>query len=489
MTQDIDPCVRPNPPSPPFDKGGLGGFVCQRGARGDFEGRASRVNSIGLGRIGVPALLCGAVGLAYLAAFRGVFQFDDYQVIVLNPAVHSWSGWRDSMPGIRPLLKLSYLLNWVSGLGIFGFHAVNLLCHAASALCVWALCRQRGDALGLDPAQAPAVAVTTTLLFALHPAQTEAVTYISGRSVSLMSLCYLGACLAYQHPAVGWRRLLSSLLFAAALFTKETAWTLPFAILLMEAPSCRASWRDRLWGLRLHWAVLILAAGAMLAMQGYRRLLLGSLAIRDLGTNLLTQVEGQFYLLTQPLLLLRVNIDPDLTVFTTITPGVAFKAAALLLLVLTGILQLRRRPWLGAGILWTFLHLLPTNSLLPRLDVANDRQIYVALIGPAFILAVVLWSHLPRRAAALTTLVLALALGVFTAERNLDYRTEVSLWQATVRESPNKARVWNNLGYAYQLAGDIPAARQAYQRALALDPSHVKARINLDTLSQTGEPK
>jgi tetratricopeptide (TPR) repeat protein len=444
---------------------------------------------MGPSRIGMPALLCGAVGLAYLIAFWGAFQFDDYHVILLNPAVHSWRGWRESMPGIRPLLKLSYVLNWVSGLGLLGFHAVNLLCHAASALCVFALCRRWGDALGLDPAQIPAVAVTTALLFALHPAQTEAVTYVSGRSVALMALCYLGACLAYRQDASGSRQLLSPLLFAAALFTKETAWTLPFAILLTEAAGCRASWRDRLWGLRLHWAVLALAAGAMLAMEGYRRLLMGSLAARDLGTNLLTQVGGQVYLLTQPLLLLRVNIDPDLAVLTTITPSLALKAAALLLLTLAGILQLRRRPWLGAGILWTFLHLLPTNSLLPRLDVANDRQLYVALIGPALILAVVLWGRLPRRAAALATLVLALGLGVATAERNLDYRTELSLWQATVRESPNKARVWNNLGYAYQLAGDIPAARRAYQHALALDPSHVKARINLDALSRMGEPR
>ena len=68
-----------------------------------------------------------AVLLAYFNALTRVFQFDDYNVIVNNPAVHSLAAWRDSMPGIRPLLKFSY---------------------------------------------------------ALHPVQTEAVTYVSGRSVS-----------------------------------------------------------------------------------------------------------------------------------------------------------------------------------------------------------------------------------------------------------------------------------------------------------------
>jgi Flp pilus assembly protein TadD len=72
----------------------------------------------------------------------------------------------------------------------------------------------------------------------------------------------------------------------------------------------------------------------------------------------------------------------------------------------------------------------------------------------------------------------ALALGVATIARNQDYRTEVTLWSDTVRKSPDKARAWNNLGYAYQLEGRREEARAAYQRALALDPEHLPARLN-----------
>jgi len=438
------------------------------------------------------ALLVGATLLVYLNAFWGAFQFDDYNVIVNNPAVRSWAAYLASMPGIRPLLKLSYTLNWTMGLGLFGFHLVNLSCHAANAVCVYLLCRRGIEAVG-GRQEAQPIALTAALLFALHPAQTEAVTYISGRSVSLMSLCYLSGLLVYVQAdgrGSALRRYgLSPLLFVAALLTKETAWTMPFALLLWEIGLRRSGWGEALWRLRAHWAALGLAAGAMVASEGYRRLLIGSITARTLKENLLTQVGGQLYLLTKPLLTLQVNIDPDLPVHTSLGPTLALEAALLLTLAVVGGLYLRRRPWLGAGLLWTFLQLLPTNSILPRLDVANDRQLYLAMIGPAVVISVGCWRLLPGRAAAAAVLALTLGLAATTIARNHDYRTEVSLWRSTVQESPHRARAWNNLGYAYQMAGDVESARQAYRRALELDPDHPKAKFNAAALPRPGETK
>jgi Flp pilus assembly protein TadD len=52
----------------------------------------------------------------------------------------------------------------------------------------------------------------------------------------------------------------------------------------------------------------------------------------------------------------------------------------------------------------------------------------------------------------------------------------------TLKKSPNKARVANNLGYVYQQAARIDEARNADVRAMGLDPSYWKARINLGVL-------
>ena len=68
--------------------------------------------------------------------------------------------------------------------------------------------------------------------------------------------------------------------------------------------------------------------------------------------------------------------------------------------------------------------------------------------------------------------------------RNQDYRNEMSLWEATVQLSPNKARVKNNLGYAYMRAGKTEQARAAFVTSLQLDSEYYKARYNLLRLNE-----
>jgi tetratricopeptide (TPR) repeat protein len=428
------------------------------------------------------ALILLAVAAAFANAVPAGFQFDDFNVIVDNPSVHSAGAWVDSMPGIRGLLKLSYTLNWVSGLGAPGFHAVNVLLHALNAILVFALIRSWKSASGPGADSDVQVAAAVGLLFALHPAQTEAVTYVSGRSVSMMTAFYLGSALLWLRPPDRRRaQFASAALFAAALATRETAWTLPIALLLLARAGGRG-WMEAARALRAHWWVLALFAAAVLSIPGYRRLLIESISVRTLGENLLTQIDGVWYLLTRPLLLLRLNIDPDLPVRFEMTATLAAKGLLLVGLASGGFLLLKRRPAIGCALLWTLLHLLPTNSVLPRLDVANDRHLYLAMMGPAWIAAELAWGMFSARAAMTVSLLLAASLGVHTALRNRDYRDEVSLWPATAGVSPAKPRVWNNLGFAYRMRGDTAGARAAFERALALDPSFDKARHNLDAL-------
>jgi len=79
---------------------------------------------------------------------------------------------------------------------------------------------------------------------------------------------------------------------------------------------------------------------------------------------------------------------------------------------------------------------------------------------------------------------LLLVAGGLTILRNQDYKTEIALWENTVIRSPGKARVHNNLGYAYMLAGRNKEARREFSTALRIDPSLVKAQYNLSRLEQ-----
>jgi protein O-mannosyl-transferase len=450
-------------------------------------------SSLGLGGW-AQAWLVLAVLAAYANSLAGAFQFDDYNVIVDAASVHSFSAWWQGMPGIRPLLKLSYAANWALDERAVGFHAVNVAVHAANTLLVFHLLRRLAPRLGIDAELAPSVALIAALIFALHPAQTEAVTYISGRSVSLMALWALASLWAWLEADDGRRpaawRLACAAAFAAALAVKENAWALPLALLLCAASSRDFGWRAFLARTAWPWAVLLGFAAAVGLLPAYGRLLDASLQIRPLAENLLTQVNGVFYLITRPLLGLAVNIDPDLPVYKAFTPELGAKAALLAAWLAAALWHWRRSRgsrWFGFGTVWFAVWLMPTNSFLPRFDVANDRQLYLALLGPALIVAVLLgrWHAGGARsalAAKAVTALLLLVLSFATVMRNRDYRSEVALWEHTSQASPNKPRVWNNLGYARQQAGDVQGAKQAYREALRLDPTQWRARNNLDLL-------
>ncbi len=431
-------------------------------------------------------LLAGAVAVVYLNSFRGAFQFDDYNVIVDNAGVHTWGAWLAGLPrGIRPLLKFTYTLNWTSGLGLFGFHLVNVTLHAANTVMLFLLASRIGG-----PSVSRFAALFPALLFAVHPVQTEVVTYISGRSVSLMAFFYLGSLLAYLRGRERGSRLhlylASPVLFLLAVASKEVALTLPFALVLCEAVRReRGGWKEALRSQAVHWGLLAALAVFLFAHVGYARLIEACFDIRGAAANLLTQVHGIGYLLSRLAMPYAMNIDPDLPVFSGWSTVLLPEALLLAALLAAGIVGLKYRSMAGFGILWFFLHLLPTNSFIPRLDVANDRQLYLASWG--LFLAVATGADLlrtkwgVRRVTAVAT-VLVLALGGITVSRNAVYRSEVALWEDTARKSPGKARAWNNLGYAYQQAGRFPDAEAAYLRALRVDPGYALARGNLKAL-------
>ena len=147
---------------------------------------------------------------------------------------------------------------------------------------------------------------------------------------------------------------------------------------------------------------------------------------------------------------------------------------------------MRRRPAIAFGLLWFLLWLLPTNSLLPRYDVANDRQLYLALIGPAWLfgLGIAAACHrLARRwlsVAATTTVGVLLA--VATLQRNHVYADEIRFWQDVVHKSPLSPRAANNLGMAYAFVCRDAEALREFERAVRLQPGYIRARINLRLL-------
>ncbi len=403
------------------------------------------------------ALIVAALGAAYANALTASFQFDDWDVIVDQPRVHSLAAWWASMPGIRPLLKLSYALTYTISSSAMFFHLVNVAIHAANACLIFALLAKRTTR---------AVALTTALIFALHPAQTEAVTYVTGRSCSLSALFVL-ATLSVSI----W---LSPTLFACALLVKETAVMAAVPALVRK---------------RGVFPLLVVAGAVAVAFASpvYRHLLAVSLRTRGIGTNLMTQAHAVVYLMGQLVRFDRLNADPKLPVIRAWSVTVVAEAALILSLIAIGFALLRKHPEIGYGILWFFIWLLPTNSFLPRLDVANDRQIYLALAGPAFLVAYGMGAVVKKRSGSLRVAAVALlcaGLATATHLRNRVYADEIAFWNDVTAKSPWNARGFNNLGYALALAHRDEEAETAFRKALSLDQGYVRAAVNLRLLRE-----
>ncbi|HEX6851944.1 MAG TPA: tetratricopeptide repeat protein [Candidatus Polarisedimenticolaceae bacterium] len=397
-------------------------------------------------------LIVAAILAAYANAFPGSFQFDDWNVIANEPKVASLAAWWASMPGIRPLLKLSYAFNREIGLGVPGFVAFNVLVHAANAALVFAILKRLSTAR---------TALLAALLFALHPVQTEAVTYVSGRSTSLAAMFALGSALAWMKG----RRWLSPALFVLALGVKEYVAVLPLALILIEPKR----WRE----VKTHVAVLAAIAAVVLATPTYRHLLVTSLSARPPLDQVRTQIDAILWLAGQVVRPDLLNADPMLPVRTSWDGVLVLKGVAIV-----GVLAAAWRwPALRFGVLWFFLWLLPTNSILPRLDVANDRQLYLPLVGVAFLIG-----KIPRSTWVVGALCAALVFS--THLRNRVYADEVVFWGDVARKSPENARAFHNLGYALALAGNNDAAKQAFEVALALKPDDWKTAVNLKLLRE-----
>ena len=169
-------------------------------------------------RLAAVVMLVAGTALAYSNSFSGPLVFDDIASITENASLRSWSPpWAPLIPQHgagntvdgRPVLNFSLALNYAAGgTAVAGYHLVNLLIHVAAALVLFGLVRRTlllpRLAENFGRRSLP-IAFATALLWALHPLQTESVTYIIQRAESLVSLFYLLTLYCFARGAVSPR--------------------------------------------------------------------------------------------------------------------------------------------------------------------------------------------------------------------------------------------------------------------------------------------
>jgi protein O-mannosyl-transferase len=442
--------------------------------------------------------LAAALGitLAAAAVYRGTLTvplvFDDRLWIPLNPSIRRLGSALGTQPagsvvGGRPVLSLTLALNHaISGDNAWSYHLANLGIHVLAALVLLGIVART---LAYRPAQFPTgvdrilPAFAVALLWAVHPLQTEAVTYVSQRSESLMGLFYLltlyGFIRGAQTPEPRAWPLVSVAACALGMATKEVMVTAPLVVLAYDRTFVSESFRDALrrrrWlylGLALTWLVPgFLSAGLAGRGVGY-----------GLGYSWWAYGLTECWVVAHYVLL---SLWPHPLVFdygADIAVGIreALPWAGLLAL-LAGIsaAAFARRSALGFAGACFFLILAPASSVVPvAYQPMAEHRMYLPLAAVMAVLVAGAWAWLGRRSLPLL-LGAALALGTCAARRNGDYRSEVSLWGATVRDRPGNPRAHLALGSALARESRHAEAAAQFTEALRLDPGDFQARLDL----------
>ncbi len=440
----------------------------------------------------VAALLCAIVLCIFGNSLVNGFVWDDADIIVGRTWDSSFSrfnvafnrdvrnlplfftsadtAFSETTPYYRPLNRITYLIDYLLwGLRPAGYHLTSIVLHAAAvALFFFVVYRRWGS---------PATAFVAAALFAVHPANAEAVNFISARNNILCGVFYLAGLLSYLHFA---RQGSSGGLVAggffttAALLSKEMAVTMPLVVLIfLPGEEKRRKF---------------IAAALSLALVGLylvvRRAVLGSI-----GPDIIAGMGQR--LISMPILLyeyLRLSIFPyhldafyDFPVFAVsdyrFTAGIAGVAAAVILF-----LRLRDQAPSRAGLLWASAGIILVLNIIPIPSTpVAERYLYLSLMGFCLAVAAVIGriqeSH--RRLVVAAVVVLLILFSARTVQRNTAWRSDETLYRSMIVSNPANPFGRYNLGITYLEQGRSDAAIAEFEVLVSIAPRSAKAHLAL----------
>jgi len=461
------------------------------------------------------ALLALVIGVVYGRAARAPFVHDDNISVLANPSiVRLWPlvgtvecpgplrPPRDAVTSGRPLVNLSLALNYHFGrYDTLGYHVVNMVLHLLTSMLLFGIVRRtlllERFRSRLGNASTP-LALATSLIWAIHPLQTDAVEYVSQRTELMMGLFYLATVYGSLRSFTAETRQSQALAAAGATLAclagmacKEVMVSAPLMILLFDRTFVAGSLRAALkksWplyaGLFSSWIVL---------------LALNIDAPRSHAAGLQAGLPAYVWWFTQAkvlLLYLKLSIWPwpliihrETTLLWTLSVAlpwllpVALGAAGSLVL-------LWRHNSIGYLGTWFYAILLPTLVVPMPSEAVAERRMYLPLAAIVVFVTVGGFVALARRGqlqssnestnssrafplrpTMITAMALVLVFAVVTSFRLQAYGDVITIWRDAVASQPDNVRATINLGCVLQDAGRYNEAIEQFERALTIDPT------------------
>jgi len=418
--------------------------------------------------------------VVYSNSLGGQFVSDDEYFVVKNVNVKSLKNIPDffmnrsavafadlSLDVYRPVTVLSYAIDYLFWkLNTFGYHLVNVLLHSANAILIFIfLYALFGDIW---------IAAFASLFFALHPVETEVVSWISGRSSLLFLLFYLSALLLYIRGKI----LPSLVLFAASLFSKEMAVTLPLLIVAYDIHFPGKESLKRKIYKYIPYFIIVAAFILIRAFVLKRVSQCGWWGDSPYYTFLSMLVSFVDYL---RVLVLPVNQCAFYItdIYTTIFHPKVLLGLALLLISLGSIpLVFKRSKKMSFFMCWFFITILPVSNIVPLRALIAERFLYIPSIGFCVLLAMALAKQ-KKAIATAAAISIVVIYGLLTMIRNEDWRDPVLLAKSIIRVSPHNTWGYSCLGSAYLGDERYADAEKALKKAIVLSPDYSSPKTAL----------
>jgi tetratricopeptide (TPR) repeat protein len=436
------------------------------------------------------------------SALLNEFVLDDYPLIVGNDFIAHWENAAilcnpkyilNPYPlkcGARPLTVFSLMVDYRCwGNSAFGYHLTNVLLHGLNSvvlLVIALLLFERYDGRRF------LAAILCSLVFALHPLQSEVVNIASFRADLLVTLFYLLSVLFFI-SARHARRYAAVLLytcsifcFTVALFSKEIAITAPLVFVLSVLLMREKIFSRRMLALIVFASLLAIVFMACFWSIRYDYYILYNAFFPNIRGNLSPLQSLSAYVSTLCLsfghylqrLLLPVNLSPDYELHISrhvVTAGNLF--SVLLFAGIAGLFYAIKDKVYRFGAGFWMLTYLPVSNIVPLFNTVNDRYMYLPMAGFAVAVASLV-ARAPQPGVAGKNGRLGMVIGVglllfyggLTLGRNHIFRNGFALCRDAVTHAPSNVRVNYNLGIEYLVRNEFNKAIEQFELVSRLNP-------------------
>ncbi|MBU1888083.1 MAG: tetratricopeptide repeat protein [Candidatus Omnitrophica bacterium] len=436
------------------------------------------------------ALLLLAVMLSYANSLHNQFIWDDEDWILKNSTVKDWLRWpslftQNSIQGARkgsnfyrPLQAISHGIDYLLwGHKLPGHHAAGIAFHAFAAIALFLL---------LKTVFSQRISFLTAFFFAVHPVQTEAVTYISGRADPMSALFILLTILFFERNI-----FLSGSFFVLGILSKEFALITPFMLLfylLFKGVDIKAGVRRLIpfASISLIYGIMrltILNFSSTIPENAPKAFSYIPIYIR-LSTFLKT-LPVYFKALIWPFAL-HMERDIDLS-YSVFQPQSLFGLLIMCAVFLIGFKFRKQCKILVFAAAWFFIGIFPNSNIIPINALIYEHWLYLPSVGFFLVIAWGIDSLFKKgRAFKVISVFLAMSISIFyiwrTYERNKEWRNPIVFYESTIRYKPDSLRLRNNLAMAYIDAGREEDAIREYKKAISLGDYYPQPHYNLSNI-------